>query len=99
MTRLLLALGFSGLATAALAQGRPSTETMTCNQTQALIAARGSVVLGTGPFTYDRYVRDQGFCALGEASAAAWERTVDAAQCPVGYRCKPFGETQDRDSR
>jgi hypothetical protein len=99
MKTLLISLGLGALATAAAAQGRPSTLAMTCGQTRALIAQQGAIVLSTGLHTYDRYVRDQGFCPLGEITQPVWERTADAAQCPIGYRCRSFGENRDIEGR
>ncbi|RWO18229.1 hypothetical protein, partial [Mesorhizobium sp.] len=45
------------LAFTILAQARPDTRAMTCQQTQALIQSQGSAVLTTGPNTYALYVR------------------------------------------
>ena len=36
------------LTTAAVAQNRPSTTAMTCQQAASLVYARGAIVLGTG---------------------------------------------------
>lgn len=75
------------LATAASAQPRPSTLGMSCAQTRALVASRGAVVLGTGPYTYDRYVAHTGFCPHDQTTEPAYERTRDNPQCYVGDRC------------
>ena len=40
----------------AMAQGRPLTTTMSCNQAQSLVATQGSVVLSTSATAYDRFV-------------------------------------------
>src|SRR3954451_17348236 len=50
--------------TAAVAQNRPSTTAMTCQQAASLVYARGAIVLGTGGYTYDRFVRDRSFCQV-----------------------------------
>jgi hypothetical protein len=54
------------LTTAAAAQNRPSTTAMTCHQAASLVYARGAIVLGTGGYTYDRFVRDRSFCQITE---------------------------------
>ncbi|WP_343234560.1 hypothetical protein [Microvirga splendida] len=71
-------------------QPRPMTPSMTCNQARGLVLARGSVVLGTGTYTYDRYVRDQRFCLRTEMIEPAFVPTRDTPQCPVGYTCREF---------
>jgi hypothetical protein len=53
-SRLALTVAFFLLATAAFAQSRPSTLRMTCAQAQGLVASRGSIVLSTGPYTFNR---------------------------------------------
>lgn len=77
-----------GFATGALAQGRPATPAMSCAAAGALVARAGAIVLTTGPISYDRIVRDGGFCALPETTEPAYETTLDNPQCFVGYRCK-----------
>jgi len=86
------------LPAAAMAQQRPLTPNLSCQQARALVASRGAIVLGTGAYTYDRFVRDQSFCALNEITEPAWERTADADQCPIGYRCRSAGDKRDLDS-
>ena len=49
-------------AGSALSQARPDSLRMTCNQARAFVAARGAVILGSGPHIYDRIVSDQRFC-------------------------------------
>ena len=75
------------LTTAAAAQNRPSTTAMTCQQAASLVYARGAIVLGTGGYTYDRFVRDRSFCQVTEALESAWVPTRDTPTCFVGYRC------------
>ncbi len=72
----------------ALAQARPSSPSMTCAQAQALIRTQGAVVLGTGQFTYDRYVAHRGFCQPTESVKPAWVPTRDSQQCFIGYTCR-----------
>lgn len=75
-------------ATGALAQPRPSTQAMTCGQTQGLVAARGAVVLNTSPTTYDRIVAARAFCQINETIEPVWAPARDTPQCPIGYRCR-----------
>jgi hypothetical protein len=77
----------------ALAQSRPQSVAMTCRAAAALVFQRGAIVLGTGGYTYDRYVRDRSFCEITEATKAAFAPMLDNPQCFVGYTCfKPSGE-------
>ena len=86
MFRLATAIALSMVATAASAQ-RLSTTTMTCGQARDFIAARGTAVLGTGGYTYDRFVRDRSFCEPTEVTQQAFVPTRDTPACPIGYRC------------
>jgi hypothetical protein len=86
MIRIAVALGISLTATAALAQ-RASTTTMTCGQARGFLAARGAAVIGTGGYTYDRFVRDRSFCQPTEVTRTAFVPTRDTPQCFIGYRC------------
>lgn len=71
------------LAFTTLAQARPDTRGMTCQQTQALIESRGSAVLTTGPNTYALYVRQHSnACDWSEIPAVAFVPTRDG-QCLV----------------
>jgi len=95
MRLVLVLLALASVSTGAKAQAGPTTLDMTCAQARGLVAARGAVVLRTGPTTYDRYVRDASFCALQETTRPAWVRTADVAQCPVGGVCR-LVEMDDR---
>jgi hypothetical protein len=74
-------------ATSTLAQPRPSTVGRPCVASQRLVFASGAVVLGTGGFTYDRFVRDRSFCEFNQYTEPAWVPSGDTPQCFVGYRC------------
>ncbi|MFD2052835.1 hypothetical protein ACFSQT_06840 [Mesorhizobium calcicola] len=80
------------LAATSLAEARPDTRTMDCQQLQQLIQSRRAVVLTTGPNTYDRYVRQFGNeCDWPEVPMSAYVATRDG-HCPV-YRCdQPIGD-------
>jgi hypothetical protein len=77
----------------AFAQGRPDTTRMQCRAAAALVSARGAIVLSTGPNTYDRYVRGDGFCLPDEVTRPAFVPAADNPQCFIGYYClsRPFG--------
>ncbi len=70
------------------AQQRPFTPAMSCGQAQQIVFSRGAAVLGTGTYTYDRYVRDRRFCLRNEMIEPAFVPTRDTPQCPVGYTCR-----------
>ena len=89
MNRLVLTFVASGMiATGALGQPRPQTPAMSCSQARYLVASRGAIVLGTGRYTYDRYVSGQAFCLRGEYAWPAWVPSTDTRDCPVGYTCR-----------
>jgi hypothetical protein len=89
---IVLAAGIvAAIPAAALAQGRPSgrpsTLDMTCGQARGFLATRGAAVLGTGGYTYDRFVRDRSFCEPTQITKNAFVPTRDTPECLVGYRC------------
>ena len=96
-TTLLLALGL--LSTSALAQERPSTARMPCGAAARLVTSQGAIVLGTGSYTYDRFVRDVGFCQRDETTEPAWAPAADTPQCFVGYRCRSLNNERGDGSR
>ncbi len=65
----------------------PTTAPPTCAGLAALVKSQGAVVLGDNPRTYQRYVRDQTFCAYQQVASPAWVPTADNPQCFVGYTC------------
>ncbi|MDX5594506.1 hypothetical protein [Pseudovibrio sp. SPO723] len=76
---------------AASAQARPDTRTMTCEQARNLVKQRGAVVLTTGARTFDRFVVDRRFCQRDEAIRSEWVQTKDIKQCRIGYTCvRPY---------
>jgi hypothetical protein len=93
-----VALALSSLAAGALAQSRPQSPRMTCRQAAGLVFSRGALVLGTGGYTYDRYVRDRSFCEITEVTEPGYAPTLDNPACFVGYTCKePSGRLWDFD--
>jgi hypothetical protein len=85
ITRIVAALVL--VSAPAAAQTRPTTTTMTCQQTVRLVQARGALVLGTGGPTYDRFVRDRSFCEPTEIAKRAFRPTRDNPNCLIGYTC------------
>jgi len=88
MTRIALSALLLLAALPALAQPRPSTPERLCAANQRSVAASGAIVLGTGGHTYDRFVRDGGFCQHGDYVEPAFVPSRDTQSCFVGYRCK-----------
>lgn len=48
--------------TSSFAHVRPSIDTMSCSAAAGLVASHGAIVLGTGPNTYGRFVRNGSLC-------------------------------------
>jgi hypothetical protein len=88
MKTLVCAIAATGAAATAFAQPRPSTLAMSCGQAAGLVASRGAIVLGTGGYTYDRFVSDGRFCLNTEITEPVWVPAGDTPQCFVGYRCQ-----------
>ncbi|WP_262268681.1 hypothetical protein [Microvirga yunnanensis] len=96
MLKLAVILPMLLIATEAWSQTRPVSTAMSCSRAAGLVAAQGAVVLGTGPYTYDRYVSGTNRCALGETIEPAWVPTADNPQCFVGYQCRLRTQPQGR---
>jgi hypothetical protein len=94
MTRAGLIFLTTVFAHGALAQARPLSTAISCAQASGLVNSGGSVVLSTGPYTYDRYVSSGRFCGTAETTEPAWIPTVDTQQCFVGYRCRGLAQRQ-----
>lgn len=88
MKRMALALAFLACGSGVQAQQRLSTLNLTCGQAQQVVLSRGAAVLGTGGYTYDRFVRDRSFCEFNEMIEPAFVPSRDTPQCPIGYRCR-----------
>jgi len=86
--RIALGLLLSLTVTAADSQPRPSTPARSCSANRQSVTANGAIVLGTGGYTYDRFVRDRSFCEFDEATEPAWVPSRDTQSCFIGYRCK-----------
>lgn len=87
MRRLVLASAISlAIASTALAQSRPDSRALSCDEVQGLIAGNGAVVLTTGEVTFDRYVASRQFCSHPNVPVLTYIASRDTNQCPV-YRC------------
>jgi len=95
MPRLSLLILAATLASASLAEARPSTATMSCGQAAATVARAGAIVLTTGPNTYERFVASNAQCLPGEFTEAAQAPTADSPSCTVGYVCRQREPYQD----
>lgn len=88
------------VATSAMAQSRratretarPTTQDMSCAQAKGIVASRGSVVLHTGPSTYDLFMRHPSLCEPGLSGQPASVRTADVDRCPIGFTCRRIGK-------
>jgi hypothetical protein len=86
MARAGLFILFIGIGTIAFA--RPSTQSMSCREAQALLASKGAVVMTTGPHTYERFLVDDNYRMIAEYADAASAPTKDVRSCPLGFTCK-----------
>ena len=77
-----------GAMSAAQAQSRPNTTTMSCGEASALVSKSGMLIASTGPATFDRVVASRAFCTVSETLEPAFVATRDNSQCFIGYRCK-----------
>ena len=93
MKTILLAVCFVLVAAEAQAVSRYDPTRMSCDRVQATIARQGAVILRyqstrvPGLPLYDRYVRDERFCNMGEVRSRAYVPSADTSSCPV-YNCK-----------
>lgn len=76
-------------AGAATAQTRPFSPALPCAEVGRLVSSRGAVVVSTSATTYDRLVRDRGFCEVNELTETTFIPAADTRQCFAGYTCKP----------
>ena len=83
-------------AKAVAAQERVPAQAMPCSQLAGLIQTRGAAVLSTGPFTYERVVRDQGFCETETMAVPIFVPSADNRQCFAGYRCRQTNRGENR---
>jgi hypothetical protein len=93
MKAILLAASLCLVAAEAQAISRYDPTRMSCGEVQARVASEGAVILryrsprNPSLPLYDRYVRDERFCDMGELRARAFVPSADLNSCPV-YNCK-----------
>ena len=87
MRALFVAVTLVLFSSAASAQSRPSTTTLTCGQAQSFVASRVSVLMNTGPSTYDTFVSGSVGCSGGNFAEPSWVRTRDNPECAL-YVCR-----------
>lgn len=68
--------------------GRPDTRQLTCKQAQELVKKSGSIVMTTGPSTFEKFVASARYCQpQANQVRAKFAPTRDNPECAVGYRC------------
>lgn len=87
MNRTLVALCLLVPSTVA-AQPRVEAQRLSCAQLAGIVRSSGAVIIGTGGFTFDRYVSSGQFCIRPEVPVPAWIAAADTAQCYVGSVCR-----------
>jgi hypothetical protein len=93
MKTILLAACLVLVAAEAQAVSRYDPTRMSCGRVQSTIAREGAVILRykstrvPGLPLYDRYVRDERFCNMGEVRSRAYVPSADNKSCAV-YVCK-----------
>ena len=81
-------LTLTGVLPASAQSGRPDTRQMTCAAAQAFVQERGSVVMTTGPTTFDKFVANARYCdPHANALRAKYAPTKDNPKCAVGNQC------------
>ena len=84
----ILALTLLVASPAGAAVKRPDATKMTCREATGLVASRGVVVLATGPSTYDIFADSPALCTIAGESNWAYVKTLDNAECRIGFRCE-----------
>ncbi|MBE7197176.1 MAG: hypothetical protein INR70_05155 [Parafilimonas terrae] len=88
MRRFVPALLMLALATAAAAEERIHTRTLTCAALKARVAQDRDVVLATSDTAYEVVHLDAGSCRIDETAAPAFEPSADVPFCLAGWRCR-----------
>lgn len=78
----------TGLTISATAEERVLTTARNCSDIQSLVRDRGAIVLHTGQYLYDRYVRNESYCLTFERTQAAWVPARDNENCFIGFTCE-----------
>jgi hypothetical protein len=88
MSRLVLFVLVTALATISIAGARENTANMSCDEAAATVARAGAIVLSTGVNTYDRFVADISHCMPRQTTEPALAPTLDSRFCQVGFICR-----------
>ena len=72
-----------------LAQRRPDSRNMTCDQAKDLVRSNGAVVMTTGRHTFERVVASRRWCQMDEITERYYVPTRDQKRCRVGNKCVP----------
>lgn len=91
MKRIAITILFLLAAKDAWAISRYDTMEMTCDEVHAVLDKEGAAILryySAGGFLplYDRYVKSEEYCGMGEVVRRAGVPTADRQYCPV-YKC------------
>lgn len=70
------------------AYAKVDSQKLNCSQLQNVVQSEGAVLIYTGPYIYDLYVRDGSQCAVNQTTEPAWVSATDTNQCFVGYTCE-----------
>ncbi len=84
-----LSFGLALTTTTLLAQARPDTRRMSCDQATDLVEDSGAIVMTTGRHTYERIVRNRNYCDHDENIRQVYAPTRDDRRCHIGYKCVP----------
>jgi hypothetical protein len=88
MPRLVSSVMVTMLTMVSMAGARPNTTTMSCDQAVATVTRAGSIVLSTGPHTYERFVASIQFCMPRQQTEPGLAPTRDSRHCQVGFVCR-----------
>lgn len=78
------------MASSAQALERLDSTRVSCRQNQAAVAAAGALVVGSGPHVYERVVTSAQFCDRQQSLVPHYARSLDQAQCLLGFRCGAY---------
>lgn len=88
----------AALSASLAAQERQAAPAMSCAQVSGLVQEQGAAMFSTGPYTYERVVRDQSFCELESTTSPTYLATRDVRLCFAGYRCRDPNRGEGRSS-
>ncbi|MGY2049920.1 hypothetical protein [Methylobacterium sp. JK268] len=96
---ILLGLALPGCAPALAQPATPriAAPALRCGEVETLVNRAGAAIVATSPFTYERLVRDVGFCSIEQTTAPFFGPASDGGQCFLGYRCRDRSTEGRRD--